>query len=436
MSFLFIIRRASAVGSMVFSIAGLCIGIFACNPDVRDGLGPIIPIPNVEGVVLRAGLPAAALKVEIRDEQGVSLMDVDSDSNGGYGFAELPAGNWEVKVSGSDPSDFDSISRAFVLADSGDLHIMPILDIHAGGATTLTPEPGELLPRPSPREPVAFNWELPELAINSARVNLYDEVGVPVWSSQKDSTSTAQWNGIGSEIGYRDQIVAGDNYTWRVKLELADGTEARLANRLLSFTGSLPEAASASGRVLRNGVPASDLEVALRDSSGVVLLQTLTGGAGEYRLAFVEPGNWEVKVSGMETVDFHSVSREFTVLPLANDIALPDLDIHAYGATSLAPADGAVAGVPTFFEPIEFAWTLPEGDLDWARVILYDANGETIWSSNKDLAGVALWNGIMNQGDLTGQFVGAGEYAWRVKVAFIDSMAARLPLRGIRFVNR
>jgi hypothetical protein len=136
-----------------------------------------------------------------------------------------------------------------------------------------------------------------------------------------------------------------------------------------------------------------------------------------------------VKLSGDESGDFDSVSREFQVVDPEDTLELPPLDIHAYGASVVEPPNDAALPTPNPFQPITFRWTLPDTDIVWARVQLYTGIGQAVWSSAKEVAAQADWNGVGNEGEYTGRLVSAGTYSWRVKLELAGGLEARLDSR-------
>ncbi len=215
---------------------GLALAVGACSPDVRDNIGPRVPVPNAMGQVARAGAPAENLKVELRCSVSAEVIaSATTDDDGEYLFTDVPSGDWEIKVSGDEDGDFDSVSRIFGLAQRGDQAVLPELDIHAFGLTLLAPAEASSHPPPSLFDPIEFSWALPSVSIASARVQLYSAAGERVWSSEKTLGPTAVWNGIGNEGGHAGRPVAAGAYYWRVKLELGDEIEARSESYTLNF---------------------------------------------------------------------------------------------------------------------------------------------------------------------------------------------------------
>ncbi|MCK4303830.1 MAG: hypothetical protein KAY24_06295 [Candidatus Eisenbacteria sp.] len=207
-----------------------------CDVSVHDGIGPRVPIPNVTGLVERAGSPAGDLDVVLRVAENAWVVDsTDTDKDGSFEFAEVAAGGWEIKVSGDDPGDFDSVSREFHLTESGSKVELPVLDVYAYGATALEPPDAAELPRPDVFHPIPFNWTLPGRDVSWIRVQLYDQSGAGVWYSSKAVGEESLWNGLGNRGAYEGLLVPAGVYTWRVKIAFPDTLEARTDSRELTI---------------------------------------------------------------------------------------------------------------------------------------------------------------------------------------------------------
>ncbi|MCK4414613.1 MAG: carboxypeptidase regulatory-like domain-containing protein [Candidatus Eisenbacteria sp.] len=203
--------------------------LVGCEADVRDRVGPRVPVPNLTGQVVRAGAGADDVEVELRRAGDAAVVDsTETDQQGRFAFFGVAAGDWEIKASREEPGDFDSVSRTFVLADEEVPLELAAIDIHAYGAAPVEPEDQAVLPRPNLFAPMAFRWQLPERELRGVRVRCYDADGGAVWTSLKDIYNEIAWNGIGDEGEYRGELVPAGAYAWRVKVELEDGLEGRL----------------------------------------------------------------------------------------------------------------------------------------------------------------------------------------------------------------
>lgn len=207
-----------------------------CEADLQDGIGPRVPVPNATGGVVREAAPAGGLEVELRRAaDAVVINSTETASNGRFDFSDVGAGAWEVKISGDENGDFEAVTREFTLADPDSLVDLGVFDIAAYGAAPLAPEDGAVMARPGPFAPVLFTWSLPTRSVLWARAQVYDAAGQAVWVSDKEAVAQALWNGLGSEGEYAGRLVPAGDYTWRVKVGFADGTEARLDRRGVRF---------------------------------------------------------------------------------------------------------------------------------------------------------------------------------------------------------
>jgi hypothetical protein len=164
-----------------------------------------------------------------------------------------------------------------------------------------------------------------------------------------------------------------------------------------------------------------------------VVASTVTDDDGEFQFEGIEAGEWEIKVSGDEVGDFHSVTRQFLLEDVNRFYEIPTMDIWAYGAAMLTPGIVTVEK-PTPSNPLVFGFRLPDAEVEWARVQIYQ--GDTwipVWFSDKTLEEEILWDGMGNQGEFADSPVPWGIYSWRVKLGFPDGLEARLPRSGFFF---
>jgi len=174
------------------------------------------------------------LEVDLRTEAGQQVATTTTGRAGGFGFADVTPGTWEVKVSGLRTGDFESAVRT-ILVD-GETMTIPRVDIYGYGAAALEPGDGATLKAPNPTRPVVFRWVLPDIAGAAARVRLHDSAGNAVWFSQSFQGDSLPWNGLGNQGRYQGTLAPPGSYTWRVKFELPDSSEARVATRRLVLT--------------------------------------------------------------------------------------------------------------------------------------------------------------------------------------------------------
>jgi hypothetical protein len=233
-----ILRNAFTARTAPAVLVGFALCLGACNPDVMDGVGPLIPFPDLTGRIVRDASPADDVEVELREIETAAVVDsAETDGTGRFEFYDVAAGAWELKVSGDTADDFDSVTWIFEYSESQETSTLPDIDIFAHGAGVLAPENAAELPTPiiiNEDSYVTFRWTLPSTPFNWARVKLYDEEGETVWSSPKENVDSVIFTGLTDSGG----LISPGNYTWRVKFELADSLEARLDPREIEFTAS------------------------------------------------------------------------------------------------------------------------------------------------------------------------------------------------------
>lgn len=187
-----------------------------------------------------------------------------------------------------------------------------------------------------------------------------------------------------------------------------------------------------SGRVVRAGQPVDAIDVELRTVIEAVVVDSVsTASDGTFGFAGVAVGDWEIKVSGEDPLDFTSVTREFHLARVDTLADLAPLDLFAYGAAPNAPSEGAVMPLPNPFQPIVFRWTAPARAFESGRVYLYTASGDAVWTSVRTDADSALWNGLGSEGEYEGRFASAGSYTWRLKFDFPDGLEGRTVYRAL-----
>ena len=129
--------------SLVLSRAGVMLAapvaigmllVTACTPDLHETAGPIVPVPNLTGQIVRGGLPVSNHKVKLEVPDADSTVAEDrTDAGGRYEFTAVPAGTWLLKATSTDSGDFASVSCEVVIGSDQEPLEAPDLDLSLGG---------------------------------------------------------------------------------------------------------------------------------------------------------------------------------------------------------------------------------------------------------------------------------------------------------------
>ena len=221
------VRRAPLI------LVALALG--SCSPDFHDDLGPRVPIPNVSGEAERDGAAAPQLDVSVRDPlDGHSVASTRTNGDGRYAIV-APSGTWEIKIKGALAGDFESVTRGFAVDGSGEIVAMEPLDIDAYGAAPEEPPDGETLALPDSADSVTFRWRSPSRSFSTGRAQLFDSTGAAVWYSPKGLAVSATWDGKGNQAPFAGTALPPATYTWRVKFDFADSSQARTRSSRVTF---------------------------------------------------------------------------------------------------------------------------------------------------------------------------------------------------------
>jgi len=224
------------------TLAGACLAlgatILACSPDLHENVGPRVPVPNVEGRVLRAGRPAGGVDIELEDVQtGAVGAETSTGADGRYAFTEVAAGVWQVGAESDDPEDYEQVTCEFRF-DSPDTNaILPDLDVSMNGLERIAPEDSLVGAPPSPFSPLTFEWHPGEQSDSGARyrIRLYSASGEGIWFSEKAADTRVDWNGIVNEGDGAGRRVQPGEYRWRLRVYGEDGIEYSTDYRHLVF---------------------------------------------------------------------------------------------------------------------------------------------------------------------------------------------------------
>jgi hypothetical protein len=213
-----------------------------CSPDLHEVVGPLVPVPNVTGQVLRDAIPVADIKVKLEvTDTDSTVADVRTDARGRFAFAEVGTGRWTVRADSRDPSDFAKVTYGFVfLAPDTSLEIPP-LEITLDGLEALVPEDDAILPVPSFTSPVRFEWRRPEDPTAAVQVRIFGTTGEAFWYSERIFDEFAVWNGFGNRGEFIGKRAESGTYRWRLRVERSGSPiEWNTANRTIVFTEDKP----------------------------------------------------------------------------------------------------------------------------------------------------------------------------------------------------
>lgn len=222
-------------GTRVALLLWGALSLAGCAPDFKDTLGPRVPLDNVSGRAERDGAAAASLDVTVRNPtNNVSIGGGKTDASGYYAIA-APAGGWEVKIKGRLSGDFDSVTRGFVVDAPKEHLTLEPMDVFAYGAAANQPADSVSLDLPTSSSPVTFRWRPPDRPYSTAYAQLLDAAGAAVWYSPKATDSSAVWDGLGNQGTLMGTKAPTGTYTWRVKFDFPDSSEARTRSRAVIF---------------------------------------------------------------------------------------------------------------------------------------------------------------------------------------------------------
>ncbi|MDM7916362.1 MAG: carboxypeptidase-like regulatory domain-containing protein, partial [Candidatus Eisenbacteria bacterium] len=217
----------------------LLLPVLGCSPDLREELGPIVPFPNVQGTVVRAGAPAEGLKVRLLETATDSARSEDRTApDGRYAFSEVGAGEWTLEARSNDPADFSSVTYPFAFGTPDTSLEAPPLEMSLRGLALGSPADGDTLPVASPAAPLTFSWIAPQLPPQvqgvTIQVRVYDGQGDPVWYSEKVGAASVRWNGLQNRGSGTNRPASPGAYSWKLRMEI-DGSVIEWTTSRRSF---------------------------------------------------------------------------------------------------------------------------------------------------------------------------------------------------------
>ena len=210
--------------------------IFVAGCGLSREKAPTAPpgTPQVVGTVVRTGAPAAGMKItlSVHDSADTVVDSTITDGSGHYAFMSVPPGHWVSRVSPTDSADLGYVRAFFEVANPGDAITIPAFDIDVHGLVQVSPPDSAIVPLPSFTSALRFTWtpyQLPYLTA-SARVSVN---GVLAWTSIRNKSTQADWNGVGNRGVFAFQTLPPGTYQWRVKLQLPNSLQAATHLRTL-----------------------------------------------------------------------------------------------------------------------------------------------------------------------------------------------------------
>ncbi len=215
-------------------LAAFAILVAGCGLSREKALTAPPGTPQVVGAVVRTGVPVPGMKIalSVHDSADTMMDSTMTDGTGHYAFMSVPPGHWVSRVSPMDRADLGYVRAFFDVAHPGDAITIPTFDIDVHGLVQVSPADSAVVPLPSFTSPLSFTWtpyQLPYLTA-SARVSVN---GAIAWTSIRNQSTQADWNGMGNRGVYAYQTLPPGTYQWRVKLQLPNSMQAATHLRTL-----------------------------------------------------------------------------------------------------------------------------------------------------------------------------------------------------------
>lgn len=204
---------------LVFSLA-----VGGCSADLREIVGPRIPIPNVAGRILRDDVPVQSFKVELRDpETNETRYDDRTDASGVFTLAGVGAGRWVLRADSQESSDWSRCVFEFDVMRPDTVLTLPDIDVSNRGLRIEEPEDGDKESVPSVFDPMEFGWRHEGLT-GPVQVRLYEDSdgGRGVWFSNETTATVVRWNGLANQGSFAGRPVPPGAYRWRLRYTRGD----------------------------------------------------------------------------------------------------------------------------------------------------------------------------------------------------------------------
>lgn len=218
----------------------LLTGASACAPDLHETVGPLVPIPNITGTVLRDGDPIADIKVKLERASDDSLWAEDrTDAAGRFAILLPDTGTFVIRVDGQGSADFDKTTYEFHQATPEAVFDSPALDIDTRGFAIKEPDAGRTEALPSLFEPLQIRWDRSDSIGGRAQVRFYAQNGDAIWFSLRTEDPEVAWNGLMNQGSFRNRFVQPGTYRWRMIVDTSAGVRYTTAYRDVTFTSGV-----------------------------------------------------------------------------------------------------------------------------------------------------------------------------------------------------
>lgn len=234
------LRAPAASALFLTGLVVLALVAGGCAPDLKEAVGPVIPLPNVTGQVLRDGRPAAGIKVKLETAPAESLRAEDrTDTEGRFAFDGVEAGAWILKITAVDPGDYARIAWEFELPSADEVYEVPRMEISADGLEADSPDDSAEVDVPSLFRPVTFTWRNPARDTRKVQVRVYRDSGELVWVTDDLDLEAIEWNGLANRGVEAGKLARPGRYTWRLRTD-EGSLERSTGSRTLIFREATP----------------------------------------------------------------------------------------------------------------------------------------------------------------------------------------------------
>ena len=207
---------------------------WGCSIDIKESVGPLVPVPNLTGQVLSNGVPVIGLRVRLEDASDSTIAGDATDGSGRFEFSQIGKGDWSLRFESESATDFARVTYEFSFVTTDTSLVVPSVDVALRGFEITAPEDLSVEPVPGFFSPLLFTWE--DAAARQTQVRFFEaDDGEAIWYSTSSATNSARWNGIGTENDYVSVPVTAGQYRWRLRMQETGGLEYLTQYRQITF---------------------------------------------------------------------------------------------------------------------------------------------------------------------------------------------------------